>query len=170
MSVWAANNQRWPCPVELRPPAELRGSAARRHPLPELLHLEVSWGSTGWPGVCEVQGLERGGVRGGRRARARSPRRLLLGKTWWLLPFSWRLSSLSDLLSCFSCSCCGLNNVMCICVPGKRWSLAPDPFCVPLPGSHPAPCGWRLQPPRHLSWLSLPFRSRSCLLPVRVVV
>lgn len=57
-------------------------------------------------------------------------------------------------------------NVLCVWVSDKRRSLAPGPFCVPLPGPHPAPCGRHLQSPKHYSRLTLPPRSRPCVLPV----
>lgn len=56
---------------------------------------------------------------------------------------------------------------MCFGLTDKRWTLAPDPFCVPLPGSHLASCGWHLQPSKKGSRLTLPSWSRSRLLPVR---
>lgn len=81
ISFSLANSQCWSCSDELPPPAELRGRAAHHHPLPGCLYLEVSWGSACWTGVCEIQGLEWGGVWGGRRAGARSLGGFLLGKT-----------------------------------------------------------------------------------------
>lgn len=112
LPVWAANNQRRSCPVELPASAELRGGAAHRHPLPEHFGLEVSWGSACCPGVCEIQSLEWWSVRGGRRARARSPGRLLLGNNMMspgFVPFSWHHSCLSDFQTC--CSTCDVHVV-----------------------------------------------------------
>lgn len=80
LPLWSANSHCWSCPDELPPPAELRSCAAHRHPLPERLSLELNWGSASRP-VCDVQGLEWGGVWVGRRTRARCNRRLLLGMT-----------------------------------------------------------------------------------------
>lgn len=56
---------------------------------------------------------------------------------------------------------------VCFGLTDKRWTLAPDPFCVPLPGPHLASCSWHLQPSENNSRLSLPPRSGSRLLPVR---
>lgn len=56
---------------------------------------------------------------------------------------------------------------MSLCVSDERWPLAPDPFRVPLPGSHPAPRHQYLQPPQDCSGLTLPPGGGPRLLPIR---
>lgn len=116
ISFSLANSQCWSCSDELPPPAELRGRAAHHHPLPGCLYLEVSWGSACWTGVCEIQGLEWGGVWGGRRVGARSLGGFLLGKTEIQLSCLLHVISLLNLKHSKHTKNCGYKKVALILI------------------------------------------------------
>lgn len=116
ISFSLANSQCWSCSDELPPPAELRGRAAHHHPLPGCLYLEVSWGSACWTGVCEIQGLEWGGVWGGRRVGARSIGGFLLGKTEIQLSCLLHVISLLNLKHSKHTKNCGYKKVALILI------------------------------------------------------